>query len=368
MNGERSRRDFVRDGAAGLATLGAVGLAGCTGSLPVIGDDDGAALEQWLVDPSLGDILETDSDDEIDDIERRDRSFVYIAPEAFVDNEEATDPYGGHGALSIESESRSRAGVTATEIDWQLTQTVEYNGENTTGTAIDVTILSGSFDPDDVEESLEQWVDDEYGDDDDQELSSEGEYESFDCYEIDGLGVAVRDNSVIEATGGSLVDPVAALEATIDARVDGDDRWTDDDAEALLDPLESGATVSGNVSEPRTIENAFESQYGHRYDSIDELPEAQREQFEEQFDTEHDDWETGLMGEASSREIDGETTDIVDVLLYDSEGNADAEALRDHVEANRDVGDEWATLEDYSVSDEGRALVLTGTVRTRSLY
>lgn len=362
MNEERSRREFVRDGTASLATLGTVGLAGCTGSLPVVGDDDGATLEQWLVDPSLGDILELDSDDEI---ERRDRSFGYVAPEAFFDNEEATDPYD---TLAVGNESRGRVGASVTEIDWQLTQTVEYDGENAVGTTVDITILSGSFDLDDVEESLEQWADDEYGDDDDRDLSSEGEHESFDCYEIDGFGFAVRDDSVIEAVGGSGIDPVAVLEETIDARVNGDDRWTGDDAAALLDPLESGDQVDGTTFEPITLENTFESQYGNQYDSIDELPERQREQLEEQFDTRHEDWETGLTGMASSQEIGGETTDIVHVLLYDSEGNADAEAFRDHIDANRDIGDDWATLEDYSVSDEGRALVLTGTVRTRSLY
>ena len=59
-------------------------------------------------------------------------------------------------------------------------------------------------------------------------------------------------------------------------------------------------------------------------------------------------------------EFDGETSDH-------HEGDADSEALRDHVESNRNIGDRWGTMSDYSVSDEGRTLVLTGTVRTRAL-
>ncbi|MFC6767746.1 hypothetical protein [Natrinema soli] len=53
------------------------------------------------------------------------------------------------------------------------------------------------------------------------------------------------------------------------------------------------------------------------------------------------------------------------MFLYDSEGDADA--LSDHADSNRDVSDRWATLEDSSIDGSGRTLVLSGTVRTRSL-
>lgn len=83
--------------------------------------------------------------------------------------------------------------------------------------------------------------------------------------------------------------------------------------------------------------------------------------------TELPDWEEGYIGDRRSLRFDGTTSDYTAVYLYESERDADPGALEDHVEANRDVGDEFATLEGYSISERGRVLVLSGSRRTRAL-
>lgn len=376
MTEDISRRTLLRNGSAGLATIGIAGLAGCTSDLPIIGDDGGSGpdVEQWLVAPSFGDIVDqselrdTFEGAEVEDSELGTRYFRSVVPEALFDNEDETNPYS---TLETGSETRSRVGVSATDVEWQLVQglSFEYDysysyGERSNRAWLELATLSGSFDPDAIESNLERWADEEYGDDD-EELSSEGSYEEFDCYEIDDMGFAVHEDYVIEVDGDSYVDAVAVLEAAIDARWSEENRWTDDeDAAELLSELEVDDTAGGSVFDPQTVDTAFEDRYGDQYDDIDDLPESQREDLEDRYD----DWETGMTAMGSSHAIDGGSTEIANVFVYESESNVDVEAVRDHVDANRDIGDRWATLEDYSVSADGRVAVLTGTVRTRSLF
>ncbi|SDJ61678.1 hypothetical protein [Natronorubrum texcoconense] len=381
-----SRRNFVRNASASALAVGIAGLAGCTSSLPVVGDSSsGPGVENWLAAPSFADILDEDElgeyyeDPEFEAAEAGTRAFEYTVPEPFFDNEEETNAYS---QLSTGSEFRSRVGVSATEIDWQLSSRTnwefefthterdrsgeEYEQDGSASTNVEMRGISGAFDPEDIEESLERWAEEEY--DDEEELSSEGNREGLDLYEIDDSALAVGEEYVLQVTVGQHVEPIAALETVIDARWHGDELWVDDDDDArtLLDQLPSGDDVNGLFFEPMTLENAFEDEFGDEYDDIDELPDYQRESFEDQHD--YDDWQSGLMGTISASEIDGETTDITTVFLYENERDADADALREHVDANRNLGEEWETLEDQSVSDEGRTLILTGTVRSRAVF
>ena len=383
-----SRRNFVRNASASALAVGMAGLAGCTSSLPIVGDSSsGPGMENWLASPSFTDILDEDEladryeDPEFEDAEEETRTFEYTVPEPFFDNEEETNAYS---YLSTGSEFRSRVGVSAAEIDWQLySQTnwefefthterdrsgEEFEQDGSSRTHVQIRAVSGSFDPEDIEDSLERWVENEHGDEDDEELSSEGNRERLDLYEIDGIAFAVDEEYVLQVTVGPHVEPIAALEATIDARWHGDELWIDDDDDArtLMNQLPSGDDVNGMFFEPMTLENAFEDEFGDEYDDIDELPDYRRESFEDQHD--YDDWQSGLMGSISASEIDGETTDITTVFLYENERDADADALREHVDANQNLGEEWETLEDQSVSDEGRTLTLTGTVRSRAVF
>ncbi|MHC3437057.1 hypothetical protein ACYJ1Y_02915 [Natrialbaceae archaeon A-gly3] len=391
MSDEISRRNLLRNGGVGLLAIGTAGMAGCLDDVPVVASSvSGPLAEEWLANLQFDavhdeDELENDYDDvEIDGHEDPEVTFDYVVPQAVFDHEEELDGYGlleWHG-----SGLRDRIDVPAIELDWQLQQRTEWDWEfsyteeqtnwqgtvigseertNTTSTRLSVDVFSGAFVTEDVEEALEDWVDEEY---DDEDLSSEGEYQEFDLYEIDGRGFAVRTDYVIQANPASYVDPLPVLEATVDARFEGEDRLLDDeDAGDLLAHHDAGDFGNGEIHEPinedRLIEERAEEWFG---EDVDDLSEWQLENVEDNI-RDIEDWESGLVGSATTMGFDGDTTVVTEVYLYEADRNANADALREHVESNRDVGDEWATLEDYSIDDDGRALILSGTVRTRAL-
>ena len=382
MREDISRRTLLRNGGIGLVAMSTAGLAGCTSSLPVVGDDSasGPAVDRWLVDLSFSDLFdESELTDEYDDgeLEGYDRTgfeFDTVVPQAVFDNEEELVVYW---PLEQGSELRSTAGVTATDLDWQLTQHVEweydvtYTQETWDGTqsyedersaSIDIGTLAGTFDPADVEDSLEDWADDQSAED--EGLSSEGEYEGFDLYAFEGSAFGVNESYVVRVAGNRSLDSLEALEAAIDVQTTSVGGLSEtDDGETLLAQFESAHFASGELHEPRTVESEIERQYG----DIDDIPDRQRDDLEEHFEDRLDDWELGLVGSASAYEFDGDKTDVHEVYLYETESDADAGELRDHVESNRDITDQWATIEDLSIGDEGRTLVLSGRVRTRAL-
>lgn len=305
MMEDTSRRDFIRMGGASALTLGSAGIAGCTSSIPGVGDDyEGAAIGNWLIAPSLVDVFDEDTleeeegeEAELESAELQGRGFGYVVPDAIFDHE---TELGGYDVLG-QSNIRSRTDRPATEIDWELFQTVrgEYEvyseegfGENvsTEPAWASVSVIAGSFEPADIEDALEEWIDDEYsrdslnlGDDaDEPSLGSAGSHQEFDLYEVDerdaepfinvdDWAVAVRDDYVIEVSVGSFVDAMAVLEAAIDGRIDGDDRWSDeDDGEALLNYVESGQIVNGSTFPVRTVDAAIERERDVDPDDLDE--------------------------------------------------------------------------------------------------
>ncbi|SIR58859.1 hypothetical protein [Natronorubrum thiooxidans] len=376
-----SRRNFIRNSSATALAVGSAGLAGCTSSLPIVGDDASAvAVDEWLVELSFTELFQDDDlNDEYEDAtlethDQTDFTFDSVVPQAVFDNEEELVVYW---PLEQGSDLRGKTGVPETDIDWQLSQHVAWEYEfsytqttwggeqtynNTRTASADIGTLSGSFELETVEENLENWADDRYSSDND--LSSEGEYEAFDLYQIEGQAFAVGDSHVIEASVDSALDPIAVVKAAIDARWNSDGNWAEtDDGETLLAQFDAGHLAEGEVHTPRSVDSILEEQYGGSAD----IPDSRRDDLEEQIEDDLDDWETGLTGTATAHEFDGETTALQEVFLYENEDDADPEALRDHVDSNRNIGNRWATISDYSVSDEGRTLVLTGTVRTRAL-
>lgn len=381
MSEDISRRNFLRTSSAGAAAVGLGGLAGCTSSLPVVGDGgaSGAAVDSWLVDLSFTDLFRDDelSNDyesaELQSNEQRDRTFNAVVPEAVFDNEEELVYYW---PLQQGSDRRSRAGVSASDLDWQLSQRVNYeftysydtgysDRERTEQQSVTVATFAGSFDPATIEENLNDWADGEFSEDSDDGLESAGEHEGFDLYETDRRAFGVSDEYVVEADGDSYLDATAALEAAIDAHVNADGRWSEtDDGEALFSSFDSGHLDDSTVHE--SAESRLKSRLGLGSDTdLDDLTDEELADQKESMD--FNDWEEELVGTATTYEFDGDSTDLRKIYLYENDGAADADTLDDYVDSNRDIGDEFATLEDYSIDTDGRTLLLTGTVRTRAL-
>lgn len=341
MTDELSRRQVLRNGGAGLFAAGVVGLSGCLSDVPVVGGS-GSGAQNWLSEPDFETIVDEDElgeDFELDDYEVQNRSFSTISPDAVFDNEE----YASHWTLRSDwaADLRDRTGVPATELEWELSQDIEWEFEDTDeweyNASIEANILSGDFDVENVEINLEDWADDESPSDED--LSSEGTYEGFDLYEYspDDVAFAVRDDYVIEIHSSRNVETVIALEEVIDTRL-GDGRgWDEDpDAEELLAQTPDGHLTLGRL----------------RVDARDD------------DDPGVEDWEDGLLGSALSLEVDGETSEFTRVFLYERERDAHEGDLREYVDANRDIDDDFETLQDYSIDEDERMLIVSGTVRT----
>lgn len=439
-----SRRAFVRNGSAGLLAAGTAGLAGCTSSLPV-GDDESQNDEArtWLADPSFADLLDEDQlpdDTEADDIdaELQNREFDYTDANAVFDNEEELLTYW---PLQDDTQVRDRAGVSATDLDWQLTQVLtwelsretesrrSYRGRAATA-ELQIGVLAGSFDSETVETALEDWADEQFDTDADDEdgLSREDERGDYVLYEATEYGFAVSADRIVQIEADAAVDAGVALEQVLDAHENETGRWTDDGGvQDLLNRAGIAHLSEGELHQPRNYDELLaervEQQFGvattdqeelveyrveqwfdvattdldelleqvarrrygvadpdelsrrrrdnlrndleRRLASIEDDVDRELESLEESIDIES--WEEGLRGSVQSLEIDGETTELTEAFLYDSESDADVDALRDHVEVNRDVDDRWATLEDYEIDGTATVVSVTGTVRTRSL-
>ncbi|KDE59874.1 hypothetical protein EL22_16020 [Halostagnicola sp. A56] len=331
--------------------MGIASLAGCTGSIPFVGGDDygGVSMGNWLADPAFEEILDTsgNQDFEISESTRTDAGFQYVLPEPIFDYADELDGYQQLQGGSV-AQLRERVGVPASDLDWQLSQNLawewEYTrqnqfGETTTAqqrSTVTIDILGGAFEADAVEDTLEDWAGDG--------LSGEGEYEGYDFYETGTAAIGVGEEVIIQITSDrSNIDHLTVLEIAIDANVDGSPRLTDDDdANELLSQFDQGHINSGVLTENP----------------------------EERFGTgsEEAGWETGLIGRSRASSIDGESAEISAVFLYESERNAVADDVESYIERNRDLGDEFATLEDYSVEEDGRAVTVSGTVRTQAYF
>ncbi|MFC4541539.1 hypothetical protein ACFO5R_06330 [Halosolutus amylolyticus] len=369
---EISRRGLLRNGSAGVFAVGTAGLAGCTSSIPGFGDDySGANIKNWLVGFSFADFFQESEwketlyqGGEIDDSERE-IDFAYVAPEPFLDHEEELS---GYSQKMLEGEElRGKIGVPLMETDWALTQSVtwqySYSYEEETwggdtqtvedrgNTGVSIGIASGSFDTDDIADNLERWIDDRTPDEVDgteYELASEGEYEGYQLYqyEVENTVFAVDSNHVLEVSGGDYLDTIELAEAVLDVRWNQENRLADEeDGEALLSRFDTGHYSTGTLHEPLSSDE-------------DDTPSWQGS-------PDLAEYEEGLVGKTTSYELDGSETDISEIYLYETERDADAETLREHVDVNRDLRDDWPTMEDYSISDHDRTLVLNGTMRTR---
>ncbi|MDJ1432007.1 hypothetical protein [Halostagnicola sp. A-GB9-2] len=359
MGEDLSRRDLIRHSSTGIAAVGIAGLAGCTGSVPFLSDEyDSVPIGNWLVDPTLEEILDTSQyEDRVEDFEfsdgnRSEVSFESAVPEAIFDNADELDDYGPLEGGSV-SRLRSRVSAPASEIDWQLTQSMTWDWEFThtqtsfgsqseatesQSSSISVDVIGGSFDPEEIEENLESWADDN--------LTDEGQYEGFDFYETFDAVYGVSGETIVQVTSDQGdIDLLETLEIVIDANVEGSYRLTDDDdANELLSQFDQGHVNSGFLLE---------------FDDDSEETEDEQEE---------NDWRTGLLGGTSAESIDGQTTDVSTVFLFDLERYAVADDVEEYVRRNRDITDEFATLEDYSVEEDGRTVTVTGTVQTQAYF
>lgn len=295
MQDHLTRRRALRLGAATAGLAATGGLSGCS-AIPFIG---GAGYTNWLFEPGTV----TDSDH---------LSFDYEDTEQVRNNEDEFD-----SAYYDRFESR--------EDSWPLSQTGVAVDEVTESLSIDGDTggrVVGSFAKDDVTAELE-----------DSDFSEETDHGGYTIYQRDERYAAgVRKGEFVHARYVAQNTTARdVVEALIDANAGDEDRYVDDsdDFRRLTDELGSGTFVSGGTQEETEETN---SDYGR---------------FE------------GVVASGTTVTVDGATTDIEVVWVYDAESDVDMDAVENWTDS-----DTFDDVDDVSAGNNGRTVTVTGTVDT----
>jgi hypothetical protein len=269
MNGNHTRRDVLRTGAAagGLAALG--GLAGCS-SIPFVGGGGGYA--QWLYAP--GEIGDRDH-----------YGFSYQNDQAIRNNEDEFDSsYFDRQESSEDNFPLEQMGVDYDEVKNRLS----------IGT---VGVINGNFQKSDVVDELD---DNDFDDEDDN-------YSGYAIYQKeDSLAIGVQNNQAVyvQPRFGGVDDVVDAVETIIDTKTGDEDRYQNenDAMNVILNQVGGGDIVFGTTQEEADDTN------------------TDRAQFEGQVGT-------GVQGN-----FNGDTTNVKYALIFADSDEVDMDDIEDWVD------------------------------------
>jgi hypothetical protein len=305
----QTRREYLRAGSAAVGTGALLGLSGCLDAVPFVGG--GASYRQWMHEP--GEMRE-DGDDYF---------FTMQKPSQLANNQDSFD--GDYYDDNIESD------YTPVDVDFEdVTREISFSN---------VSVLVGSFDTSDVADALE--------DEDNGEYEEDSTYNGWTLYlQADGSsltdGYALKDGgflgspTVVNASGTAEVDADEALELVADTKSGSGSRYVnaEDDANLLTNRLGDATYVYGSLSE----------------------------------ETDTDDPENGQFENSTGfglrQQVNGGTTNVKYLVLYDSQGDVDTGDLEDWVDANEDDGDTFDDIDDVSVNQNGRVGVVSGSLPT----
>lgn len=316
-----TRRQFLATGA--VAGTGA--LAGCSqirSMVPFIGGGGGIGqLTNWV--PSAGEI----------EPGRERISFSASSPSQISSNRTNLHP----------NTYRNYQSSYRTGVQWKsLTMDLSIEGGS---------VYTGSYNVDDVKSELTSAT----GPDDQGKYSqedSEGSYEIYIPSRADGAdsaqnAYAVSGNAIIQArpTGSQFEDnfssAVANAKSIIAIGQDGEGRAVDDnDTFSTLANKLSGTIAQGTTRTEAVGSDAASVRQGN---------------FE------------GLVARGASISINGGSSQVKQVFVFDSEGDVDTGDLEEYVEANDTGGGTWDYTRNVSVSQNGNAGIISGKRDTYDL-
>lgn len=300
MSGDELTRRRMMRNAT--AAVGAATLAGSAGCLGSLPFVGGGAgaYKKWLPDPGE---LNSESDH---------YRFSYIDMSTIVDNEDEFD----EGTIEdIEGVEDIWSPVS---VDWDETSDLIFFQA--------AYVVQGDFSKDDVVSDLE---DEDWDDDTDHEgftiMLDEGE----------DRGMAVSDGTIV-ITSAFQGDPVDQAETIIDTSNGDEDRYVDEeeDMKALVNALGGGTVVRGG-----TMEEVDEGQ-------------AESGRFDHQ------------VAQGRTMRVNGETSKVRYVVVYEEKDDVDTGDLEDWVEENEDTDQEFDDVEDVSYKQNGRTGIIEGTMDT----
>lgn len=309
------RRQLLKTGAG----VGTLGLAGCLG---VFGGGAGGTesfdtMLSWVPEPSAFDsTLDSYS------------SLGGDTPAGLAS--QIDDPVFRGGAQP----SLEFANPNATDVDYALETSASGSG----GYSVEVGVYVGEFNPDWVEQNLQNTQNDNF----DTSYQSEGEYEGFTVYAGEGSGggfgsqtsYAFSSSGYVTATVSDSGDPnaVAAIETVIDASEGTVSRYQ-----------ESNQTMS-------LLAGTLPSAHQFSRVSVNEEPPEQSNPQNGQL--------AGRVGGARAVTLSGTDLDTTDVLVFASESDVVEQEINEYV-------DESGTFSGFygrpSVSVSGRTVSIDGT-------
>lgn len=295
-----TRRGFLKTGVTASLGIGtALSLSGCS-QIPIIGSDGGASFTKWLHEPG-----------EFRDVDHY--NVTLIRPTRVLSNE---DLFSEDQIDRAEDAYDDRLAPTDLDTD-QLDRLVFTNVG---------TILTGSYDENDVIEELE-----------DNDFDDESEGNGYTVY-------ATRDEERAYAVGS-------------DAIVNG--RY-----------LSEGETALDVTEELLDVRNGDEDRYTEESDAMDRLIGELDDGFQlwartfEETDT--DDPEAGefvaSVATGWSQSLSSTTSTFKYVVVYDDERDVDVDDLEDWYETAAADDETLAELDDVEYSTSGRAAILEGKV------
>lgn len=171
-------------------------------------------------------------------------------------------------------------------------------------------------------------------------FEASGSHEGFALWTADGEdeAYAVGEDVLVVGRGAGSRSPSGAVEAAVDAGVGAAERYvaTSDAASRLHDRLDRGQLRTVLTRDPP------------------EETDVERGQF------------AGNVGLGYAVTVDEPTSELHFVLVFASEADADAPAVRDWVDAGRSGG-AFDRMDDASVAADGAAVVVSGTLSTGDL-
>jgi hypothetical protein len=305
-----TRRRVLRRGS--VAVAGLVGVAGCSGggSSTTTGDRPGdGSYANWLPTPSRL-------------VEEQHYEYLYIDVSSLRTNESYVYPGGSSGLGRYFDSLASRTGAAPESTEGYLSIGSEGIRSGNTLT------LLGSYDPTAIGESLQ----DAY-----ERNHSVGEYAVF-TGDGDYSAVGVGEDGIVVpgATGGQ-----GDVDTVLRARTGEEDRYagSDPDFERLIEALGTGFLVSGGTNP--------------RYEA--ETVQVENPQF------------VGQVAGGATLRIDGETTAVTYVFVFDSESDADAGPVEKWLELERTSGLVFP-FDPGSAEKSGRIVRATGSTPTDQLF
>ncbi|MFC6990880.1 twin-arginine translocation signal domain-containing protein [Haladaptatus sp. GCM10025707] len=335
-----SRRNFLKAGGATFALASIGSLAGCT-QLEDIGGNAGGppSYSTWLYDPEA--VLNVDN-----------HLFASLNVQSFYENEEQLPPELFEGLEELDNEIDSvdvKAMKHVTAIGYAETD-FSRGGMSM--------VVSGKFNGKAIVDEIEAEMENSG------EELSKSTYEGYTLYSYEtpyGYGMSGESEAVMSGTLavgdenlllGMLLDADVRAETTIKQMVQSDagdvERYYDanDNARTLMMELGDATMAIGLNLEVSLLK--------------DWVPDEEKE-----IKAVLDDLEA--MGWGAT--INGETTENKIVLVYDEEEAASAENVEALIERMKEESEEFEeNTAEITVSKDGRAVVVTTDVDTKSLW